>query len=194
LFSSADCLPLNGLKKLDADVAEALARYRKGPLILNGLTTLDAETARALAGFQGKYLFLNGLTTLDAAAAAALAEFKGRLYLDGLTMVSADAAKAVASYPDWDGNLTAFTAFESRDSVDVAAAFATRKGWLALPNLKKISPKTLTALTAKQGVFIPLIETLELIPEPDGSPTEDFVIPEWLEEREKQLRQRQQGQ
>ncbi len=185
---------MNGLKKLDADVAEALARYRKGPLILNGLTTLDAETARALAGFQGKYLFLNGLTTLDAAAAAALAEFKGRLYLDGLTMVSADAAKAVASYPDWDGNLTAFTAFESRDSVDVAAAFATRKGWLALPNLKKISPKTLTALTAKQGVFIPLIETLELIPEPDGSPTEDFVIPEWLEEREKQLRQRQQGQ
>ena len=32
------------------------------------------------------------------------------------------------------------------------------------------------------------VETLELIQEPDGSPTEDFVIPEWLEERQKQQR------
>jgi len=24
-----------------------------------------------------------------------------------------------------------------------------------------------------------------LIPEPDGSPTDDFIIPEWLEERQK---------
>ena len=29
-----------------------------------------------------------------------------------------------------------------------------------------------------------LIETLELIPEPDGSPTEDFVIPEGFRERQ----------
>jgi hypothetical protein len=51
--------------------------------------------------------------------------------------------------------------------------------------LKKISPKTLTALLEKQDVEIPLIETLELIPEPDGSATDDFVIPKWLEERQK---------
>jgi hypothetical protein len=51
--------------------------------------------------------------------------------------------------------------------------------------LKKISPKTLTALIEKQDVEIPLIETLELIPEPDGSATDDFVIPTWLEERQK---------
>ena len=30
----------------------------------------------------------------------------------------------------------------------------------------------------KEDVEILLIETLELIPEPDGSVTEDFVIPE----------------
>jgi hypothetical protein len=30
-----------------------------------------------------------------------------------------------------------------------------------------------------------LIETLELIPEPDGSPTDDFVIPERFQERQK---------
>jgi hypothetical protein len=59
-----------------------------------------------------------------------------------------------------------------------AKALAARKGRLALPNLKKISPKTLTALIKKEDVEIPRIETLEFIPEPDGSPTEDFIIPE----------------
>jgi len=34
-----------------------------------------------------------------------------------------------------------------------------------------------------------LIETLELIPEPDGSPTEDFVIPEGFQERQQRQRQ-----
>ena len=46
-----DCLPLNGLKSLNADVARALAKYDKGPLLLNGLTTLDAQTAQTLASF-----------------------------------------------------------------------------------------------------------------------------------------------
>jgi hypothetical protein len=54
-----------------------------------------------------------------------------------------------------------------------------------LPALKKVSPKTLSALVEKKDVDIPLVETLELIPEPDGSTTEDFVIPEWLEERQR---------
>jgi hypothetical protein len=35
-------------------------------------------------------------------------------------------------------------------------------------------------LLEKEDVEIPLIETLELIPEPDDSPTDDFVIPERL--------------
>ena len=72
----------------------------------------------------------------------------------------------------------------------LAAALATRKGPLSLPNLKKISPKTLTALIEKEDVKIPLIETLELIQEPDGSPTEDFMIPKGFQSRQKA---RQQG-
>ena len=40
----------------------------------------------------------------------------------------------------------------------------------------------------KEDVEIPLVETLELIPEPDGSTTEDFVIPEWLEKLQQQKR------
>ena len=57
-----------------------------------------------------------------------------------------------------------------------------------MPNLRKISPQTLAALIANEDVEIPLIETLELIQEPDGSVTEDFIIPKWLEERQEEQR------
>ena len=67
---------------------------------------------------------------------------------------------------------------------DIAEALAKRKGPLALPTLKKISPKTLTALLKKEDIEIPLIETLELIQEPDGSVTEDFVVPEPVLQRQ----------
>jgi hypothetical protein len=66
----------------------------------------------------------------------------------------------------------------------LAKALATRKGPLSLPNLKKLSPKTLSALIEKEDIEIPLIESLELIPEPDGSPTDDFVIPEGFQQRQ----------
>jgi hypothetical protein len=92
----------------------------------------------------------------------------------------------LASVERWDGQLPRVTAFDFADSVKVAQALAARTGPLKLPNLKKISPKTLAALLEKEDVEIPLIETLELIPEPDGSPTEDFVIPEGLQQRQKQ--------
>jgi hypothetical protein len=140
----------------------------KGNLTLNGLTTLDTETAKALAKSKAWDGRLPNLTTLDT-----------------------DTAKALAESKAWDGGLSAVTALDSPDSIAIAKALATRKGPLSLPNLKKISPKTLTALIQKKDVEIPLIDTLELIPEPDGSTTDDFVIPEWLEERQKQQRAEQ---
>ena len=209
-------LYLNGLTTLDAATAKALAEFKGGFLHLNGMTTLDVATAKGFAEFNGG-LVLNGLTTLDAATAKAVAEFKGRglrLYLYGLTALDAATAKALAEFegtlilpnltapaltPDtastwaafFKGNLSFVTALDSPDSVAIAQALATRKGRLKLPNLEKISPKTLTALIQKEDVEIPLIETLELIPEPDGSVTEDFLIPERLVERQdKQRRQR----
>jgi hypothetical protein len=208
-------LPLNGLNSLDAETATALAAYPEGPLLLDGLTTLDAATTKALAEFKGSALWLNGLTTLDAATAKALAEFKGDyLHLDGVTKLDVDIAKILAEFKGswlglgglttldaataktlaaldtWNGNLSSIVAIESPDSVEIAAALATRKGPLSLPNLKKISPKTLTALIEKEDVVIPLIERLELIQEPDGSPTEDFMLPTGFETRQKR---RQQG-
>ncbi|MFM9059810.1 MAG: hypothetical protein ACKOSQ_11925 [Planctomycetaceae bacterium] len=77
------------------------------------------------------------------------------------------------------------TAIDSPDAVEIARALAKIEGRIALPNLKRISPKTLAALIAKEDVVIPLIETLELIPEPDGSPTDDFVIPKGFQERQR---------
>ena len=82
------------------------------------------------------------------------------------------------------GDLSRVIAIDSTDSVAVAQALARRQGPVKLPNLKKISPKTLAALIQKEDVEIPLIETLELIPEPDGSVTDDFVIPEGFRERQ----------
>jgi hypothetical protein len=198
-----DYLSLDGLATLNADTAKALAESKARRLHLKGLATLDADTAKALAEYKGDYISLDGLATLNADTAKALAEYKGRwLYLNGLATLDSDTAKALATYecdylflsclttlsltPDsasaWvrllRGNLSAVTALESPDSVAIAKALATAKGPLVLSNLKKISPKTLSALIEKEDIDIPLIETLELIPEPDGSPTEDFVIPE----------------
>lgn len=178
-------LSLNDLTVLFDEAAKALARHTRD-LSLNGLTTLSAEAAKALARHQAALgLRLNGLTTLSEEAAKALAEYKGFLSLNGLTKLPAEAAKALAAADKWSGLLPRVTALDSPDAVAVAEALATKKGPLNLPSLRKISPKTLTALIQKGDVEIPLIETLELIPEPDGSPTEDFLIPEGFQQRPK---------
>jgi hypothetical protein len=196
--SKSHLMSLNGLTTLDAATAKALAAFGgmrhkaflPTTLWLSGLTTLDTDSATALAGFKGQILHLDGLTTLGMDSAKALAEFKGeRLHLDGLTTPDAEVAKALAAIATWDGYLPWLKAFTAADSVAVAQALASRKGPLVLPHLKKISPKTLSALIMNEDIEIPLIERLELIPEPDGSPTEDFIIPMWLEvQQEKQRR------
>ena len=171
------------------------------------MRALDADTVRVIGDFEAANLRL-GLTTIDADAAQAFLNCKGNVQLPGnvmkqflekypfspetalmharflggdlafLTTLDADTAAVLAKFTGPQLALGGITAFESPDSVAIAKALATRQGPLSLPNLEKISPKTLTALIEKQDVEIPPIETLELIPEPDGSATEDFVIPE----------------
>jgi hypothetical protein len=187
-------LHLDGMRALDADVASALAAFDGELLSLHGLEEMDAAVAKALAGSRARRLHLNGLTTLDADAAEALAEFRG----DEISMsrvwgmigksiaLTAGVSRMVCKSGDSSCILEGVTAIDAPDSVATAKALATRKGPLSLPNLKKISPKTLAALLEKEDVEIPLIETLELIPEPDSSRTEDFVIPEGLQQRQKQ--------
>jgi len=94
--------------------------------------------------------------------------------LSRLKSLDAETAQALAGYANGPVLHTGLTA------IDAANALATRTGNLALPNLEKISPKTIAALIENRDVKIPRIDTLELIQEPDGSGTEDFVIPEDL--------------
>lgn len=117
------------------------------------------------------------------------AEERRLLDFKGLTTLDAEIAKELAAAEKWNGDLSGVTALDSPDSVAIAKALAAREGPLYLPNLKKISPKMLTALIQKEDVEIPLIETLELIQEPDGSVTEDFVIPDGIGNRQKRPRQ-----
>lgn len=212
---------LPGLRRLRADTAKALARFRGESLRLNGVEHLDADAAEALADFEGAELHLDGLRRLEPAAAKALAAFQGRVTLGRLVRLDVEAARALAGFSGsfdvpkgvrarflaanpltaetaaaWaalsDGNLPQITAFEAPDSVAVARVLAARQGPLALPNLARISPKTLAALIENEEIEIPLIETLDIILEPDGSGNDDFVIPAPVEERQKRQQRRQQ--
>ena len=75
------------------------------------------------------------------------------------------------------------TGFETPDAVEIANTLAASTGSLSIPNLKRVSPKSLTALIEKGNIELPPIEFIELIQEPDGGPTDDFVIPGDFPER-----------
>jgi hypothetical protein len=193
---------MRGVTTLDAETAKALAAFQGHELHVGrppeprvrrlgrrgGVLRVVACGARCGGGSDVRELHLDALAALDGDTARVLVGFDGTLHLAGLAALDADAARTLAASTHWTGSLPGLTAFESPDSVAVAAALAARAGGLALPNLEKISPKTLTALIGKEDIEIPLIETLELIPEPDGSPADDFVIPEWLDERQERQR------
>ena len=190
-------LYLDGLTTLDLDTAKALAAFKSRRLWLVGLTALDPGTAGALAESTCQQLSLQGLTGLNPKAAEKLAGFRGDLLFLGTKAkkkVEPLRRKLESFGPENPLTpetaltcktrlLTGLTALESPDSVEIAKALAAREGPLPLPKLKRISPKTLTALLQKADVKIPPLATLELIPEPDGSPTEDFVIPEGYQEQ-----------
>ena len=194
VLSEGSCneLQCDGLQSLNCDAARALARAKIRACQLP-LTEMDPATAKEIARFQGLalsfprfadlntdivhsmagywgYLCLGGVTTLDADTAKAFEDFKGEcIALPGLATLSVDTAVALAAADKWDGSLPAITAFDFPQAVAVAEALANRKGPLRLSNLKKISPKALSALLKKEGIEIPAIATLELIPEQEGA-------------------------
>jgi len=211
-FAGGELL-LGNLATLAPATAEGLAKFEGDVLRFHGLPTIDAAAAEALAEMDG-FLWFDGLKTMpDAATVEALAAFKGRGVIipewminrvgsDPLPLTPATArlmclharavqAGLVRSPLGMGPNtvnaaaLRGVVAMDRPDAVEVATILAACEGWLALPNLKKISPKTLSALIEKPDVVIPLIEKLELIPEPDGSPNDDFAVPADLEQRQR---------
>ena len=191
-------LLLNRVAALSPDAAQAIAAFQCDQLKLNRITTLSADAARALAGFAGRELWLNGLATLEPEAVAALTGFRGdNLYLGtfcqrlgGGIPLDPEAARLVCTCARGNSPVALWqlTAIENADAVEIAEILATARGGLAIPHLKRISPRTLAALVKKEDIEIPLIETLELIREPDGRPTEDVVVPDGFLEFQKRQR------
>jgi hypothetical protein len=121
---------------------------------------------------------------LSPEAAAGLATWDEELNLGGLTALSAEAAEALVPHTGrlWLGGIAVL---DAEDSVAVATALARKRGRVALPALKSLSPKTLSALLGKDDIGLPDIESIEFISEPDGTPTEDFVMPEGFLDRQR---------
>jgi hypothetical protein len=166
----------------------ALAGFRGSSLYLNVPRPSD-EAVRALAAFKGDSLSLAGLQEPSAELTRLLPEFacqKLSLHpweynLGRNAPVTPAAARLAAAYAARLGKtcvLPGITGFETPDAVEVAKTLAASSGSLSIPNLRLVSPRTLTALIEKGNIELPPIEALELIQEPDGSFTDDFVIPD----------------
>ena len=190
------------IKSLSPEQARKLVANLKGKgqrLDLNGLTKLDADTAKALAQYKGRdlYLYLNGLTTLSPEAATALAGFKDSLGLGPgvaeLQTIALDNAGIVMLADRQQPQYLSFphvTALDSPDAVAIAEILASVKAPVLLPNLKRLSAKTFETLTKKEDLLLAELDTLEFIPEPDGSgnASDDIVLPDGFEKRQRVLR------
>jgi hypothetical protein len=166
----------------------ALAGFRGSSLYLRVSRPSD-EAARALAGFKGDNLSLAGLREPSAELTRLLPEFAcKKLSLhpwewnlgrsDPVTLADARLVAAYAARLGKTCVLPGITGFETPAAVEVAKTLAASSGSLSIPNLKLVSPKTLTALIANGNIELPPLEAIELIQEPDGSFTDDFVIPD----------------
>jgi len=182
-------LELDGAKLSD----QALAEVTRFPsiLLLRGLNTdtLSEGKLAALAAFAGDRLSLVGLDEPPAALAELLEQFQCKT-LDlhpwewnfgrNRPVTPAD-ARLVAAYAGRLGKtcvLPGIEGFETPAAVEIAKILAAAPGTLSIPNLRRVSAKTLTALIATGNVELPPIDALTLIEEPDGSSGDDFVVPE----------------
>ena len=158
------------LKSLTPEQARALVAKRSDATARIGTGKAALAFARGGVSFRGA-LMLTSLESLDAETAAALAGFPGSVSLDGLTEVSPELVRALG-----DLNKRSIKGVTSLSPEAAAAVVEGFRG--ASLTLKRVSPRTLTALIENGNIELPPSESLELIAEPDGSFTDDFVIPE----------------
>ena len=126
-------LCLDGLIDLSPDVAEVLAKHRRG-MSLNGLTKISSEVAQSLKRHSVD-LDLNGLVEVSDETGAALANKGGHLSLDGLTTLSLETAQAFARH-EWVLSLNGLKDLSRKK----AAALANKSsGTLELNGLATLS-------------------------------------------------------
>jgi hypothetical protein len=166
----------------------AISRFQ-GSYLFIVVPRLTDGTTRALAGFSGDRLSLVGLDEPPAALAELLPEFQCKTLslhpwewnLGRTRPVTPADARLAAAYAGRLGKtcvLPGIEGLETPVAVEVATILAAAPGSLSIPNLRRASPRTLAALIERGNVELPPIEAIELIPEPDGSSGDDFVIPE----------------
>ena len=166
----------------------ALAGFRGSSLYLV-VPRLSPEAIQTLMAFKGDQLSLAGLQEPPPGLADLLPEFACKklslhpweYYLGSRQPATSADARLAAAYAARLGKtcvLPGITGFETPAAVEIATTLAASPGLLSIPNLKRVSPRTLTALIEKGNIELPPIELLELTLEPDGSFNDDFVIPE----------------
>jgi hypothetical protein len=181
-------LDLSGLRRLPAGVAGELAACKVGVR----LAGLESVTAADLAALGAAHVYLDGrilATSDDETRAALLAQRTLHFDYRRLTTLTPEIARAIVAR-EKRLDLAGITSFAFPQAVEVAAVLARFPGPLALPGLKSISANALSALIRKEDVEIPLLETLEIMPEPDGVPSEDIVVPPGFAERQERRRNR----
>ena len=168
--------------------ARALAGFRGESLYLYVPRPSD-EAVRALATFRGDSLSLAGLQEPPAELTRLLPEFAcKKLSLHPwewnlgrnapVTPADARLATAYAARLGKPCMLPGITGFETPDALAIAEILAASPASFAIPNLRRVSSKTLTVLIERGNIELPPLEFLELIPEPDGRLGDDFVIPD----------------
>ena len=166
----------------------ALAGFRGASLGLF-VPRLSAESVRALAKIPGDRLSLTGLEEPPAGLAERLPEFTCKNVslhpwewnLGRSRPVTKADARLLAAYATRLGKtcvVPGIAGFETPEAVEIATILAGSPGSLSIPNLERISSRALAALIRNGNVELPPIEVIELIPEPDGGFSDDFVVPE----------------
>jgi len=182
------CLSLAGLETLSDRAVAALAGFRGSALGLF-VPRLSEESVRALATFSGDRLSLAGLVEPPAGLAELLPEFTCQNVslhpwewnLGRSRPVTTADARLLAAYVSRLGKtcvVPGITGLETPEAVEIATILAASRGSFSIPNLERISPRTLAALIRTGNVELPPIDVIDLIPDAEGGFTDDFVVPE----------------
>jgi len=166
----------------------ALAGFRGSALGLF-VPRLSEESVRALATFSGDRLSLAGLVEPPAGLAELLPEFACKNVslhpwewnLGRSRPVTTADARLLAAYVSRLGKtcvVPGITGLETLEAVEIATILAASRGSFSIPNLERISPRTLAALIRTGNVELPPIDVIDLIPDAEGGFTDDFVVPE----------------
>ena len=168
--SDSGSLALPGLETLETEVAERLAGSGYYGITLGCAATLTPEAAEALAKQTGPLVF-SGSEPFSAAAARALAAHPGDLVLSHVATLPADVAAALNEHDH-------LLILEAVTAIDAATArgLAAHRGGVCLPALSRISAPALAILLEHAAIELPVVDNLQLVPEPGGG-SDDVANP-----------------